>query len=156
MSPRGWSSAIQGDDGSTGSRKMKLHPCATQKLVSRLQNELVHLHHLHGKWFLHHDFVVGENLASMQSRPAISALVSPFASHLISFLKSAFRSRTTLVAENLFLRKQLAFYREHKIRPQPLTDAARLSLVLWSRLFHWKRALMIVKPETRRLASERL
>ncbi len=59
MSPRGWSSAIQGDDGSTGSRKMKLHPCATQKLVSRLQNELVHLHHPHGKWFLHHDFVVG-------------------------------------------------------------------------------------------------
>src|SRR6266851_9542533 len=33
--------------------------CAKQKLVSRLQNELVHLHHLHGKWFLHHDFVVG-------------------------------------------------------------------------------------------------
>ena len=130
--------------------------CATQELVSRLQNELVHLHHLHGKWFLHHDFVVGENLASMQSRPAISALVSTFASDLISFLKSAFRSRTTLVAENLFLRKQLAFYREHKIRPQPLTDAARLSLVLWSRLFHWKRALMIVKPEARRLASERL
>ena len=110
----------------------------------------------YGKWFLHHDFVVGENLASMQSRPAISALVSTFASDLISFLKSAFRSRTTLVAENLFLRKQLAFYREHKIRPQPLTDAARLSLVLWSRLFDWKSALMIVKPETRRLASERL
>ena len=84
----------------------------------------------------------------MQSRPAISALVSTFASHLISFLKSAFRSRITLVAENLFLRKQLAFYREHKIKPQPLTDAARLSLVLWSRLFDWKSALMIVKPET--------
>ncbi len=33
--------------------------CATQKLVSRLQNELVHLHHPHGKWFLHHDFLVG-------------------------------------------------------------------------------------------------
>ncbi len=83
----------------------------------------------------------------MQSRPAISALVSTFASDLISFLKSAFRSRTTLVAENLFLRKQLAFYREHKIRPQPLTDAARLSLVLWSRLFDWMSALMIVKPD---------
>jgi putative transposase len=84
----------------------------------------------------------------MQSRPAISALVSTFGSDLISFLKSAFRSRTTLVAENLFLRKQLAFYRDHKIRPQPLTDAARLSLVLWSRLCDWKSALMIVKPET--------
>ncbi|PYX12984.1 MAG: hypothetical protein DMG84_20460 [Acidobacteria bacterium] len=84
----------------------------------------------------------------MQSRPAIPALVVTFASDLISFLKSAFRSRITLVAENLFLRKQLAFYREHKIKPQPLTDAARLSLVFWSRLFDWKSALMIVKPET--------
>ena len=46
----------------------------------------------------------------MQSRPAIPALVVTFASDLISFLKSAFRSRITLVAENLFLRKQLAFY----------------------------------------------
>src|SRR5438445_6548632 len=53
------------------------------------------------------------------------------------FYRSAFRSRITLVAENLFLRKQLAFYREHKIKPQPLTDAARLSLVFWSRLFDW-------------------
>src|SRR5260370_36661531 len=84
----------------------------------------------------------------MQSRPAIPALVVTFASDLISFLKSAFRSRITLVAKNLFMRKQLAFDREHKIRPQPLTDAARLSLVLWSRLFDWKSALMIVKPET--------
>ena len=52
------------------------------------------------------------------------------------------------MAENLFLRKQLAFYGEHKIRPRPLTDAARLSLVLWSRMFDWRNALMIVKPET--------
>ena len=52
------------------------------------------------------------------------------------------------MAENLFLRKQLAFYGEHKIRPRPLTDAARLSLVLWSRIFDWRNALMIVKPET--------
>jgi putative transposase len=52
------------------------------------------------------------------------------------------------MAENLFLRKQLAFYREHKIIPRPLTDAARLSLVFWSRLLEWKDALMIVKPET--------
>jgi hypothetical protein len=53
-----------------------------------------------------------------------------------------------LVAENLFLRKQLVFYREHQIRPRPLTDAARLSLVLWSRLCDWENALMIVKRET--------
>ena len=51
-------------------------------------------------------------------------------------------------AEVRFLRKQLAFYREHQVQPRKLTDAARFSLVLWSRLFNWRAALMIVKPET--------
>jgi len=83
----------------------------------------------------------------MWSRPSISTLVV-VVSDLLSFLTSSFRSRTALLAENLFLRKQLAFYQEHKIRPQPLTDATRLTLVLWSRFFDWKSALMIVKPET--------
>ncbi len=34
------------------------------------------------------------------------------------------------------------------MQPGRLSDAARFSLVLWSRLFDWKRALVIVKPET--------
>lgn len=46
------------------------------------------------------------------------------------------------------VRKQLAFYKEHQIQPRKLTDTARFSLVLWSRLFNWRGALMIVKPET--------
>jgi putative transposase len=83
-----------------------------------------------------------------RSRPAILSLFLSFGSDLVLFIKSALRSRTAPVAENLFLRKQLAFYREHEIRPQPLTDAGRLPLVFWSRLFAWKDALMIVKPET--------
>ena len=40
-------------------------------------------------------------------------------------LRLLFRSRSALIAENLFLRKQLAFYQEHDIAPQRLTDAAR-------------------------------
>jgi hypothetical protein len=40
------------------------------------------------------------------------------------------------------LRKQLAYYQDHQIRRRRLTDAARLSLVLWSRLFNWKKALL--------------
>jgi hypothetical protein len=71
----------------------------------------------------------------MQDRPAIFSLFSTLVSDLVLFVKSALRSRTALVTENLFLRKQLAFYREHKVRPQPLTDAARWTLVFWSRLF---------------------
>jgi putative transposase len=66
----------------------------------------------------------------------------------IQFLWLAVSSRAELSAEVLFLRKQLAFYREHQVPPRKLTDAARFSLVLWSQLFHWKAALMIVKPET--------
>jgi hypothetical protein len=58
------------------------------------------------------------------------------------------RPRTAVAAEVLFLRKQLAYYQDHNIRPGRLTDAARLPLVLWSRLFDWKEALAIVTPAT--------
>lgn len=83
----------------------------------------------------------------MWSQPVLSTLVV-VVSDLFSILKLSFRSRTALLAENLFLRKQLAFYEEHKIRPRLLTDATRLTLVLWARWFNWKDALIIVKPET--------
>ncbi len=59
-----------------------------------------------------------------------------------------FRSRTALSAEILFVRKQLAFYEERQVEPRRLNDSARFSLALWSRLFNWKDALVIVKPET--------
>ena len=52
------------------------------------------------------------------------------AAHGVQFLNVVARSRTALAAEVLFLRKQLAYYRDHEIRPRCLTDAARLSLVL--------------------------
>jgi putative transposase len=64
------------------------------------------------------------------------------------FLGAIVRSRSAVNAEILFLRKQLAFYQEHQIRPRRLTDSARFSLVVLSRLFDWKDALVIVKPET--------
>ena len=64
------------------------------------------------------------------------------------FVNVVARSRTAVAAEVLFLRKQLAYYQDHDVRPRRLTDAARLSLVLWSRLFDWKEALTIVTPAT--------
>src|SRR6201984_1714595 len=66
----------------------------------------------------------------------------------LQFMNVVARPRTEVAAEVLFLRKQLAYYQDHKIRPRRLTDAARLSLVLWSRLFDWKEALAIVTPAT--------
>ncbi len=50
----------------------------------------------------------------------------------------AFRLRASWVAENLFLRKQLAFYRDRQVKPRRLTDQARLLLILWSLWFDWK------------------
>jgi putative transposase len=67
---------------------------------------------------------------------------------VLRFLRLMFRSRSALSAEILFLRKQLAFYEERETKPRLLNDAARLSLVVWSRLFSWKDVLVIVKPET--------
>lgn len=66
----------------------------------------------------------------------------------IQFLRLALSSRAALSAEVLFLRKQLAFYQEHQVRPRQLTDAARVGLVFWSQWFDWRRALTIVQPET--------
>ncbi len=83
----------------------------------------------------------------MQIRSAFDIL-RDLAVDAVSFAGSSLRSRTALLAENLFLRKQLAFYQEREIRPWRLTNAARLSLVLWSRLFDGKSALIVVKPAT--------
>ena len=84
----------------------------------------------------------------MRTRRAVSTFVVTHGSDLLVLLSSFFRSRMALTTENLFLRKQLAFYQEHKIKSRPLNDAARWSLVLLSHCFDWKNALMIVKPET--------
>jgi len=66
----------------------------------------------------------------------------------IQFSRTIARSRAALGAEVLFLRKQLAYYQEREIRPRRLTDAGRLSLVLWSRFFDWKESLAVVTTET--------
>jgi transposase InsO family protein len=53
-----------------------------------------------------------------------------------------------LVAENLFLRKQLALFQERKIKPRRTTASFRLAMVALAKFFDWRDALVIVKPET--------
>jgi hypothetical protein len=53
-----------------------------------------------------------------------------------------------LVAENLFLRKQLAFYVERKVKPGRLNDATRIALTLLARPIDWRPLLVVVRPET--------
>ena len=52
------------------------------------------------------------------------------------------------MAENLFLRKQLALFQERKKRPRPVSSGGRFVLLALARFFAWRGALVIVKPET--------
>src|ERR1700722_13858805 len=55
-------------------------------------------------------------------------------------------SRPALLAEILFLRKQLALFQERKARPRRTTPTFRLAMVALARFFDWRGALVIVKP----------
>ena len=56
--------------------------------------------------------------------------------------------RRSVEAENLFLRRQLALYQERGVKPRRVDAATRVSLALLSRLFDWRDALVVVRPET--------
>jgi hypothetical protein len=75
-------------------------------------------------------------------------ILSSLAQDALQFLLLGTRSGAAIKAENMFLRKQLALYLEREVKPRRATDATRLSLVLLSRLFAWRDALVNVKPET--------
>ena len=88
------------------------------------------------------------------SKPRLQSVISflqtciELLTDVLLFARSWTRSRTALAAEVLFLRKQLAFYEEREVEPRRLDAAARISMVLCSKLFDWKNALVIVKSET--------
>ena len=66
----------------------------------------------------------------------------------LSLLTLAFRSRSAVEAENLFLRKQLALFQERKTKPRRADDSTRWLMSFVSRWFDWRNALVVVKPET--------
>ena len=65
-----------------------------------------------------------------------------------TFLWLLLRPRRSLAAENLFLRKQLAMYRERGVAPHRADPASRIAMVLLSRCFDWRDALVNVTPKT--------
>jgi hypothetical protein len=67
---------------------------------------------------------------------------------LRDLVQASFRARAAIVAENLFLRRQLALYQERKVRRRRPTPAVKLALVTLGRVFPWRGALAIAKPET--------
>ncbi len=66
----------------------------------------------------------------------------------LRFVFVSLRSRRSLAAENLFLRRQLALYTERTVKPRRIDAATRMSLAWLSRLCDWRSALVVVRPAT--------
>jgi putative transposase len=64
------------------------------------------------------------------------------------FLVRCLRSPAALAAEHLFLRQQLALYRERTVKPRRATKATRFAMVWLGRWFVWRHVLSIVQPAT--------
>ena len=62
----------------------------------------------------------------------------------LQFVALGLRPRATIQAENLFLRRQLALFKERGLRPHRADPATKLSLALLSGLFDWRSARQIV------------
>ena len=92
------------------------------------------------------------NLAAIDRlRNATINLVRPLTDMMVTIAQYAVRRQrrtTALAAENLFLRKQLAFFQEREIKPRRADDATRATLVWLSRAFNRRDALVVVKPAT--------
>src|SRR6187401_2501526 len=67
---------------------------------------------------------------------------------LIRLVALAARPRAALVAENLFLRKQLALFQERKVRPRRADASTRWMLAALSPWFAWRDALVNVQADT--------
>ena len=87
-------------------------------------------------------------MAKLNSLPKVLWTTFDLLLDFLSFVRLSLRPRSALAAENLFLRKQLALYLERQVKPRRPKVATRLTLVLLSKLFAWRQALTIVKPDT--------
>src|SRR5256885_8036112 len=80
------------------------------------------------------------------SRSLVWRTVVQLLIEVVRFALVGFRPRSQLAAENLFLRKQLALYRERQIKPRRADDATRITLVMLSGMIDWRPVLTIVQP----------
>lgn len=78
----------------------------------------------------------------------IRSLADTPESRLLAILRLLLISRSTLLAKNLFLRKQLSFFQERKARPRNAPASTRLSMIALAQFFDWREVLVIVAPET--------
>jgi putative transposase len=80
--------------------------------------------------------------------PSLPCTVGRLLYDFVTLVRLGLTLRAQLVAENLFLRKQLALYQERHTKPRRPDPATRVALVLLSRLLDWRSILTVVKPDT--------
>jgi transposase InsO family protein len=80
-------------------------------------------------------------------RELVAMLLSLIAD-AVRYVGLCLRPSPALAAETLFLRKQLALYQEHQVKPRQATSAIRAAMVWLSRWFDWPSALSIITPQT--------
>jgi putative transposase len=80
----------------------------------------------------------------LQLARAIVGVASDVLRLVVLFL----RPSSAIRAENLVLRKQLASYIERGVKPRRVDHATRVGLALFSKLFDWRDAVVIVQPST--------
>jgi len=79
---------------------------------------------------------------------ALLHIVLRLLADLVGVIVLALRSRRSLEAENLVLRRQLGLFRERGVKPRRIDAATRVSLTLWTRWCDWRSCLFVVRPET--------
>jgi len=79
---------------------------------------------------------------------ALARVVLRLLADLAGLVVLSLRSRRSVEAENLFLRRQLALFQERRVKARRVDAATRLSLALLSRLFDWRDALVVIRHDT--------
>src|SRR5437867_9310549 len=75
-------------------------------------------------------------------------MVMRLVADLVGLLVLTVRPQRSIEAENLVLRRQLALFTEHGVKPRRIDAASRMSLAWLSRLCDWRSCLIVVRPET--------
>jgi hypothetical protein len=73
---------------------------------------------------------------------AVAHVLFRLLADLLRLIALSVRRGRSLEAENLFLRRQLAVYKERGIKPRRIDAATRMSVVFLSKLFNWREALI--------------
>jgi hypothetical protein len=125
---------VLGRSTSTISREFGRNTLVLRKYSIRLVSCQLEVH---GRTLRHH-----ERMASLL------AIVGRLVQDAFRWMLLLFRSKESIRAENLLLRRQLALYLERGVRPRRIDLATRVSLAVLARLFDWRGALVVVQSQT--------